>query len=130
MSCSCTRTDLSPNDLLPPVTTVDSIKDGEITVDGSKYSFSVWIFTDGRVMERQAIKSDKVAVDEIETMIGNSENLKEIVICGDVPVDEEAVKLATNSKILLAQAELGEFAEFFNKEAVAKPVAAIVVFKG
>lgn len=112
------------------MTTVDSIKDGEITVDGSNYKFSVWIFTDGRVMERQAIESDKVAVDEIDTMIGNSENLREIVICGNILVDEEAVKLATNSNVLLAQAELGEFAEFFNKESAQKSVAAIVVFKG
>jgi hypothetical protein len=110
--------------------TVDSIKEGEISVDGSKYGFSVWIFTDGRVMERQAIKLEKVAPDEIQTMIDNSEGLKEIVICGEIPVDEESVKLATSSNVLLAQAEMGEFLEFFNTEAAAKAVAAIVVFKG
>jgi hypothetical protein len=110
---------------------IDSVQHGEIVVDGEKYEFDVWVFTDGRVMERQAISRDKVAPDEVQTMIDNCEGLQELVIAGDkeLPVDQEAIELATGKKILLAQCNLSELAEFFNKEAESKKIGAIVLVK-
>lgn len=110
---------------------IDSIKQGEISVDGEKYAFDVWMFADGRVMERQAIDSSKIASDEIQTIMDNSEGLQEVLIASvkEIPVDKEAVELATGANVLLVQCSLDEAMEFFNKESESKKIGAIIVMK-
>jgi len=110
---------------------IDSLKKGEISVDGNKYSFNVWLFADGRVMERQAIDSAKIGSDEIQTMTDNIEGLQEIIIASEneMPVDKEAIEKATGASVLLVQCNLDEAMEFFNKEVDSKKIGAIVVIK-
>jgi hypothetical protein len=110
---------------------IDSLKKGEVSVDGNKYTFNVWLFADGRVMERQAIDGTKIAVDEIQTMMDNVDGLQEIVIASEneLPVDKEAIEKATGANVLLVQCNLGEAMEFFNKEVDSKKIGAIMVIK-
>ena len=83
---------------------IDAIEPGEIKVNGKKYTFDIWIFGDGRVMQRDATlsKDGKVSVDELTTVLDNSPEIVAVVIGSGqkttIGISQEAKKLAEKKK--------------------------------
>jgi hypothetical protein len=61
---------------------IDSIEPGEMKIGGKNYTFDVWIFGDGRVMQRDATLSsdNKVSVAEVQVILDNSLDMIALIL--------------------------------------------------
>ena len=83
---------------------IDEVEEGMIKINGKKYTFDVWLFGDGRVMQRDMTlsKDNKISVEEVQVILDNSPDIVAIILgTGQkthIGVSDEARKLLEKKK--------------------------------
>ena len=112
---------------------IESIEEGEIKISGKKYTFDVWIFGDGRVMQRDQTlsKDNKISTDEVQVILDNSQDIIAVVLGKgqktEINMSDDAKKLLEKKKkIAVWDYSTGDAVKVFNEQIKkGKKIAAI-----
>jgi len=112
---------------------IKSCEKGELNIDGTKYQFDVWIFSDGRVMQRDASlsKNNIIGMEEIQVILDNSQDLYAIILGNGqethLSVDREILKKLAKKQVPVWSYTTCDATVVFNKQVKeGKKVAAIL----